>query len=208
MGLESRSLPPVPLACLDLASSSASMRLLRGMFDPSSHASPSGHPGNPSTALALPGSVGPFPVLGTKLCDMGVLELGLSVGIGLEERLGLGLDCRISRTFVEVEERVSRRMGRLKVELQRRETELERERRDGERLRSEKKEVEERAAYLSRQVREARVVHTCSHVDASLVSYFYPSGLGCHGDDGALKERSARKRQRAERTTTVSISTN
>lgn len=201
--LESHSLP-VPLACLDLASSSASMRLLRGMFGPSSRALPyfSGHPENPYTALALPGSVGPFP--GTKLSDVDVLDFGLSVGIGLEERLGLGLDCKISRTFAEVEERVNRRMGRLKVELQRREMELERERRDGERLRSEKKEVEERAAYLSRQVRGADmlpctcVVHTCSDVDALTVFYFYPSGLSCHGDDGAVKKRSARKRQRAE----------
>lgn len=78
--------------------------------------------------------------------------MGLSVGIGLEERLGLGLDRKIARTFAEVEERVNRRMGRLKVELQRREAELELERQDGERLKSEKQEVEERAAYLSRQV--------------------------------------------------------
>lgn len=89
---------------------------------------------------------------------MGILEFGLSVGIGLEERLGLGLECKISRTFAEVEERVNRRMGRLKVELQRREMELECERRDGQRLRGEKKEVEERAAYLSRQVRGAEML--------------------------------------------------
>ena len=42
------------------------------------------------------------------------------------------------------------------MELQRREAELERERRGGERLRTEKQEVEERAAYLSRQVGGAR----------------------------------------------------
>lgn len=80
------------------------------------------------------------------------LEFGLSVEIGLEERLGLGLDRKIAQTVAEVEERVNRRTGRLKVELQRREAELELERRDGERLKSEKQEVEEKAAYLSRQV--------------------------------------------------------
>ena len=93
---------------------------------------------------------------GKKLGDLGVqlgLEFGLSVGIGLEERLGLGLDRKIARTFAEVEERVNRRMGRLRVELQRREVELERERRDGERLRREKHEVEERATFLFRQVK-------------------------------------------------------
>lgn len=117
------------------------------MFGPSDRAlpSPAGHPEDPSTALALPGSLEPSP--GQKL-----LELGLTVGIGLEERLGLGLDRRIARTFAEVEERVNRHMGRLKVELQRREAELERERRGRERLKSEKQEVEERAADLTRQV--------------------------------------------------------
>lgn len=148
----------MPLACLDLASSSASVQLLREIFGPSDRALPSsaGNPEDPSTALAIPGSLEPFP--GKKLGEVGVqlgLEFGLSVGIGLEERLGLGLDRKFARTFAEVEERVNRRMGRLKVELQRREAELERERRDGERLKSEKQEVEERAAYLSRQVSEA-----------------------------------------------------
>lgn len=109
------------------------MQLLREMFGSSDRAPPTE---DPSTALALPGS----------------LELELSVGIGLEERLGLGLDCKIARTFAEVEERVNRRVGRLRVALQRREVELEQERWEGERLKSEKKEVEEKAAYLSRQV--------------------------------------------------------
>ncbi|KAI3375796.1 hypothetical protein L3Q82_003740 [Scortum barcoo] len=87
---------------------------------------------------------------------------GCRWGSGLEERLGLGLDHKIARTFAEVEEKVNRRMGRLRAELQRREAELqrreaelERERRDGERLKGEKQEVEERAAYLSRQVSAA-----------------------------------------------------
>ncbi|XP_049923385.1 F-box only protein 41-like [Epinephelus moara] len=157
LGMQAHSFP-LPLACLDLASSAASVQLLREMFSPSDRALPStaGHPEEPSTALALPGSLEPFP--GQKLGEVGVqlgLELGLSVGIGLEERLGLGLDHKIARTFAEVEERVNRRMGRLKVELQRREAELERERRGRDRLRSEKQEVEERAAYLSRQVSAA-----------------------------------------------------
>ncbi|XP_078100505.1 F-box only protein 41-like [Sander vitreus] len=148
VGMEAPGLP-LPLACLDLASSSVSIQLLREMFGPSSCALP---PQDPSTALALPGSVEPF--LGKKLSEVGV-QLGLSLGIGLEERLSLGLDRKLARTFAEVEERVNRRMGRLKVELQRREAELEWERRGGERLRTEKQEVEERAAYLSRQVSAA-----------------------------------------------------
>ncbi len=152
--MEAHSLS-LPLACLDLASSSASIQLLREMFSSSHHALPSsaGDTEAPSTALALPSSVKAF--TGKKLGEVGVqlgLELGLSVGIGLEERLGLGLDHKIVRTFAEVEERVNRRIGQLKVELQRREAELELERQDWERLKSEKQEVEERAAYLSRQV--------------------------------------------------------
>ncbi|XP_047442039.1 F-box only protein 41-like [Mugil cephalus] len=132
---------PLPLACLDLASSSASIQLLRGMFSPSDRL----HPADPSTALVLPGTLEPRVQL----------DWGLPVGIGLEERLGLGLDHKITQTFAEVEERVNRRMGRLKVQLHRREAELERERRDVDRLRSEKQEVEETATYLSRQVSAA-----------------------------------------------------
>uniref|UniRef100_A0A3Q1G4U5 F-box protein 41 n=1 Tax=Acanthochromis polyacanthus TaxID=80966 RepID=A0A3Q1G4U5_9TELE len=139
---------PLPLACLDLAPSSASVRLLREMFGSSDRWPPE----DPSTALALPGPRESFP--GEHLGEAGV-PLGLPVGIGLEERLGLGLDRRIARTFAEVEERVNRRVGRLRAELQRREVELQRERRDGERLRGEKLEVEEKAAYLSRQVSAA-----------------------------------------------------
>ncbi|XP_026178086.1 F-box only protein 41-like isoform X2 [Mastacembelus armatus] len=142
--MEPHSLP-LPLACLDLASSSASVQLLREMFGSSDRSLPFsvGHPEDPSTALAITGSLEPF--LGKKLTE--VLEFGLSTGIGLERK--------ISRTFAEVEERVNRRMGQLKVELQRREVELEQERRDREQLRSEKQEVEERATYLTRQVSAA-----------------------------------------------------
>lgn len=95
------------------------------------------------------------------------LGLSLSVGIGLEEQLGLGLNRKIARTFAEVEEWMNRRMGRLKVELHKREAELELERRGRERLKSEKQEVEERAAYLSRQVsgsvpnRSVMLLKTC-----------------------------------------------
>lgn len=147
--MEHQSLP-LPLACLDLASSSASVQLLREMFSASDCPLPSStvHSEGPSTALALPGSVDLF--AGKNLGEVRV-QLGL-VEIGLEERLGLGLDHKIARTFAEVEERVNRRMARLKVELQRREMELQRARQDKERLRSEKQEVEEKAAYLSRQV--------------------------------------------------------
>ncbi|KAM7366694.1 hypothetical protein PAMP_016109 [Pampus punctatissimus] len=157
LAMEAHSLP-LPLACLDLASSSASVQLLRGMFSPSDCTLPAstGHQDDPSTALALHCSLEPFP--GRKLGDLGVqlgLEFGLSVGVGLEERLGLGLDCKIARTFAEVGERVNRHMGQLRAELQRREAELEQERRDGEQLRSKKQEAEERATYLFRQVSAA-----------------------------------------------------
>lgn len=141
---------PLPLACLDLASSSASVKLLREMFGSRHRAPP---PAEPSAALALPGALDTF--AGKELAR--VLEFGLSVGIGLEERLGLGRDCKIARTFAEVEERVNRRVGRLRAALQRREAELQRARRDGERLRSEKQEVEQRATYLSRQVGAAAI---------------------------------------------------
>ncbi|KAM9426534.1 F-box only protein 41 [Pholidichthys leucotaenia] len=125
---------PLPLACLDLASSSASVRLLREMFGASDLHLPVPPLEDPSTALALP-------------------EARLQpVGIGLEERLGLGVDHKIARMFAEVEERVNRRVGRLKAALQRREAELERQRRKGDQLRREKWEVEERATYLTRQV--------------------------------------------------------
>ncbi|XP_060887603.1 F-box only protein 41-like [Labrus mixtus] len=155
LGMRAHSFP-LPLACLDLASSSASIQLLREMFGPSTDPSSAGPLEDSSSALALPGSVGPLP--GKNLGRVGLqlgLDLGLSMGIGLEERLGLGLDHKIARTFAEVEERVSRRMGRLKVELQRREAELERERQEGERLKGEKQEVEDKAVYLAGQVSAA-----------------------------------------------------
>lgn len=146
---------PLPLTCLDLASSSASTQLLRKMFSSSGDIVPSsaGSLEEPSTALALPSCLAPLP--GRSLGDVGVqlgLKLGLSMGIGLEERLGLGLDRQIARTIAEVEERVNKRVSQLKAELQRRETELEIERAERERLKSEKQEVEDSAAYLSRQV--------------------------------------------------------
>uniref|UniRef100_A0A1A7WPP8 Uncharacterized protein n=1 Tax=Iconisemion striatum TaxID=60296 RepID=A0A1A7WPP8_9TELE len=139
LGMDPHSLP-LPLACLDLASSSASIQMIREVFSPPDQLRlvP---PGDMSTALALPVSLD--------------LDFGLPVQIGLEERLGLGLDHKIARTFAEVEERVNRRMGRLKAELQKKEAELERERQDMERLRSEKQKVEERATDLSSQVSAA-----------------------------------------------------
>ena len=59
---------------------------------------------------------------------------------------------QVATAVAELEERVRGRVHHLKAELQDREAELERERRKGERLVREKEEVEERAAYLSRQV--------------------------------------------------------
>ncbi|KAJ4922222.1 hypothetical protein JOQ06_026130 [Pogonophryne albipinna] len=73
-----------------------------------------------------PQSVQPF--LDTKLREVGVLNLEV-IDIGLEERLGLGVDLKIGRMFAEVEERVNRRVFRLKAELRKREVELEKERR-------------------------------------------------------------------------------
>uniref|UniRef100_A0A1A8QS24 Uncharacterized protein n=1 Tax=Nothobranchius pienaari TaxID=704102 RepID=A0A1A8QS24_9TELE len=139
LGMDPRSLP-LPLACLDLASSSASIQMIREMFSPPDQLS-AVPPGDMSTALALPGSLD--------------LDLGLPVRIGLEELLGLGLDHKIARAFAEVEERVNRRVGRLKEEVRRKEAELERERLNMERLRSEKQTVEERATYLSNQISAA-----------------------------------------------------
>uniref|UniRef100_A0A096MDZ5 Uncharacterized protein n=1 Tax=Poecilia formosa TaxID=48698 RepID=A0A096MDZ5_POEFO len=97
---------PLPLACLDLASSSASVQLLQGIFGPPDRARPGQEP---CTALARPGSLVPG--------ASGVLDFRLTVDIGLEERLGLGLDRKIARTFAEVEEKVNRRVGRLRAEL-------------------------------------------------------------------------------------------
>ncbi|KAM3857460.1 F-box only protein 41-like [Diretmus argenteus] len=163
LGMETQNLP-LPLACLDLASLPSAAQLLREIFGPSDHILTSsggttGHLEGPSSALALPRSLEPFPgeQVGVQLMlEFGLYPVeGLLVGVGLEERLGLGLDHRIARTFAEVEDRVNRRMGRLKAELKKREVELERERRDGEQLGREKQEVEERAAYLFRQVSAA-----------------------------------------------------
>ncbi|KAM8898570.1 LOW QUALITY PROTEIN: F-box only protein 41-like [Spinachia spinachia] len=120
-----RSSLGVPLAT---TSSAASIRLLGEMFGASAG------PAAPFTAL---------------------VEFGLSVGVGLEQRMGLGLHHKIARTFAEVEERGNHRVARLKEELGRREAELELERRGRERLKSEKRDVEEREAYLCRQVSAA-----------------------------------------------------
>lgn len=142
LGLELHSLP-LPLARLDLASSSTSIQLLGEMFSPK-HA-----PVDPPSVLALPGS--PGGAAGQVGVQLG-LDFGVLVGIGLEERLGLGLDRKFAQTIAEVEDRVNRRVCQLRAELQRREAELEQERRSRERLRTEKQKVEERAVYLSRQV--------------------------------------------------------
>lgn len=106
-----------------------------------------------ATALALPSSL--VPLAGRSLSNTGVqlgLNLDLSVDIGLEERLGLGLDRQIVRAIAAVEERVNQHLSELRLEIQRKESELQLERVQGERLKSEKQEVEERAHYLSRQV--------------------------------------------------------
>ncbi|RVE60909.1 hypothetical protein OJAV_G00185350 [Oryzias javanicus] len=151
---ESSGLPP-PLSCLDLTSSSASLQLMFSPSDPVLLPSMGGSE-EPSSALVPSGSVDQFPAQKLRQVEVCLgLDLLPSVRIGLEERLGLGLDHKIARTFAEVEERVNQRVGRLKAELNKREAELEWERRDRERLRSEKKEVEERAAFLSRQISAA-----------------------------------------------------
>lgn len=106
-----------------------------------------------ATALALPSSLGPL--AGRSHSNTGVqlgLRLDLSVDIGLEERLGLGLDRQIVSVIAAVEERVNQHLSELRLELQRKESELQLEKVQRERLKSEKQEVEERAHYLSRQV--------------------------------------------------------
>lgn len=102
-----------------------------------------------ATELALPSSL--VPLAGRSLSNTGV-QLDLSVDIGLEERLGLGLDRQIARAISAVEERVNQHLSELRLEIQRKESELQLERVQGQRLKSEKQEVEERAHYLSRQV--------------------------------------------------------
>lgn len=121
---------PLPLEGRDLASSSAPVQLL---FSPQSGLS----------ALVLP--------------KMRLTEALLSVDIGLEERLGLGLGlgCKIARTLAEVEERVNLRVNRLKTQLNKKETELRKRHQLEERLRNEKLELDVRVAYLSRQVSAA-----------------------------------------------------
>ncbi|XP_053717222.1 F-box only protein 41-like [Synchiropus splendidus] len=142
----------LPLACLDLASSSASGKLLSDLFNPVDRSLGDSQT-KPSLMLALPGPLEAFP--GRRLGDMALqlgLDRGVSVSIGLEERLGLGLDRSISKTLAQVEEKVNRRMGRLMVALKRREASLERERRTGEQLKKEKLEVEKQVVHLSKQV--------------------------------------------------------
>uniref|UniRef100_A0A673WH27 F-box protein 41 n=1 Tax=Salmo trutta TaxID=8032 RepID=A0A673WH27_SALTR len=167
---------PFPLACLDLASSSASTQLLIEML--TRRDQESSGPGNTAgsvatssftapphstTALVLPGCRGDnLPDLGLRGLGRRWLgpSLGLEFGLCLDERLtlGLGLDERlgversIAGTFAEVEERVSQHVGCLRAELERREAELEHERRDAARLEKEKEELEDQASHLSRQV--------------------------------------------------------
>uniref|UniRef100_A0A673WFF7 F-box protein 41 n=1 Tax=Salmo trutta TaxID=8032 RepID=A0A673WFF7_SALTR len=132
---------PFPLACLDLASSSASTQLLIEML--TRRDQESSGPGNTAgsvatssftapphstTALVLPGC------RGDNLPDLGLRGLGrrwLGPSLGLE---------------------VSQHVGCLRAELERREAELEHERRDAARLEKEKEELEDQASHLSRQV--------------------------------------------------------
>ncbi|XP_071190325.1 F-box only protein 41-like isoform X1 [Salvelinus alpinus] len=169
---------PFPLACLDLASSSASTQLLIEMLTRRDQGGGSSGPGcsagtvatssstappHSTTALVLPGCRGDsLPDLGLRGLGRRWLgpSLGLEFGLCLDESLtlGLGLDERlgversIARTFSEVEERVSQHVGCLRAELERREAELEHERRDAARLEREKEELEDQASHLSRQV--------------------------------------------------------
>ncbi|KAJ3584920.1 hypothetical protein NHX12_013643 [Muraenolepis orangiensis] len=154
---------PLPLAGLDLASSTASTQRLREMLG-TPQGSSLGVPQDLSRALALPSTTGHTPTAFIELeGPLGLrrslgLELGcppvecFSIGPGLEERLGQRLDRHLARTVAEVEERVTGRVRHLRAELQDREAQLAQERMKGERLGREKEEVEERAAYLARQV--------------------------------------------------------
>lgn len=170
------------------------------MFSPSDPVLlPSGGSEEPSSALVPSGSVDQFPAQKLRQVEVCLgLDLLPSVRIGLEERLGLGLDHKIARTFAEVEERVNQRVGRLKAELNKREAELAWERRDRERLKSEKKEVEERAAFLSRQVGSARPSESLLERVSGLLDLQELcdsfTDICCRGDDGATEERPDEER--------------
>ncbi|KAJ0055530.1 hypothetical protein NL108_005389 [Boleophthalmus pectinirostris] len=84
-------------------------------------------------------------------------EAFVTVDIGLEERLGLGLDLgsRIARTLAEVEERVNRKVDRLKSRLDQKEAELKKQKDLEEKLRAEKQELNTRVVYLTGQVSAA-----------------------------------------------------
>ncbi|KAJ8008586.1 hypothetical protein DPEC_G00106430 [Dallia pectoralis] len=149
----------LPLDCLDLACSSASAQLLRDMFISRDQggsssilggATPPTGPPHTSMALALPGSLGPVCRANSlaKLDLRGLVRLGL----GLDERLGLGLERWVAKMVAGVEERVGQRMGQMRAELQQQEVELWRERQEAERLGREKRELEKQASHLSLQV--------------------------------------------------------
>lgn len=127
------------LSSLDLASSSASLQLLREALGswtfPEHRPSVSMHQRHLEPRTKPPSSEDVQP--------------GASIWTGTQETTEPRLDPTIpmERTNVQVE--------RLKAELQRMEEELEAQRKSEERLRKEKEEVEERVEHLSRQVGEA-----------------------------------------------------
>ncbi|KAJ0006612.1 hypothetical protein NQD34_013885 [Periophthalmus magnuspinnatus] len=84
-------------------------------------------------------------------------EAFVTVDIGLEERLGLGLDLgsRIARSLAEVEERVNRKVDRLKSRLDQKEAELRKQKELEEKLRADKQELNTRVVYLTGQVSAA-----------------------------------------------------
>lgn len=136
-----------------------------------------------ATAIALPSSL--RPLAGRSLSSAGVqlgLRFNFSVDVGLEERLGLGLDRQIVRVIAAVEERVNQHVSELRLKLQRKESELQLERVQGERLKSEKQEVEDRANYLSRQVSVVffLFIYFLSMLFIAVSLFLYLSDLCCH----------------------------
>lgn len=86
-----------------------------------------------------------------------IRELVLTVDLGLEERLGLGLDLgsRIVRTLEQVELRVERKLERLKSRLRDQDQLLRDQRSLEQQLRSERQQLEDRTLHLSSQVSAA-----------------------------------------------------
>lgn len=87
--------------------------------------------------------------------DSGAMEAAYEEGLArLRARAfeRLELDERLEKLSEEVEQKISARVGRLQVELERKSSELEKAKLESERLSQEKQDLEDKASELSRQV--------------------------------------------------------